>query len=304
MGGEFRIRLYSERPEDQVIKIFQLAQNEVQRIEDKFTDFKESEFNKINENAGKSPVSVDAETWSLLKRAQSISQDSDGIFDISYASLGHLWREAKRKNIQLTKQERQKASQYIDYKKIEFNKAQKSIFLPHTEMKIGLGGIGKGYAVDRVYELLSEDGFQNFYINGSGDIRVSSSQKAPRPWRIGIRNPFSEDPAKSAGYIQLTTGSVASSGSYINKNRLKVSQNIEHHIINPKSSNSENHIISSTVLASDTVTADTTATIIMNLNISQAIQYLDDRNLCGLVINTAGKSFLSKKAISYFGLKS
>ena len=99
MGGEFNFMCFPQNfhTEQQVEDIFDKAFLEVKRIEKKFTDFHPSEFNKINELAGIGPCQVDDEIYNLIRKALIISKNSDGIFDISYASIGHKWREAKKK---------------------------------------------------------------------------------------------------------------------------------------------------------------------------------------------------------------
>lgn len=303
MGGEFQLMCFpqSHISREEVTNIFKKAQLEVQRIEEKFTDFKDSAFNEINKFAGKKPVAVDKEIWNLVRKANQIAKNSNGIFDISFASVGHMWRKAKAQGRTLSFLERQQGLALIDYRKIRMNRLTKTIFLPHEDMRIGLGGIGKGYAVDRVFELLKHEGLSNFYVNGSGDIRVHSHESAPRPWRIGIRNPLSKDSSKSIGVLQLTNGSVASSGGYIQFNPHE-KERADHHIINPRDGLSGNELIASTVLAEDTITADTTATILMNLDTREAISYLDKLSLLGFVIDNTGKTHLSELAIKSFGI--
>lgn len=151
MGGEFIFMCFAQNFFDRkkTEAIFDVAFAEVKRIENKFTDFYPSEFNTINDFAGIKPCPVDNEIFDLIKSSIQISEESEGTFDISYASIGHKWREAKKKGTLLSDKERLKYKQLVDYKKIILNEDVKTVFLPDKEMRIGLGGIGKGYAVDR-----------------------------------------------------------------------------------------------------------------------------------------------------------
>ncbi|PIK13971.1 FAD:protein FMN transferase [Halobacteriovorax sp. JY17] len=303
MGGEFQLLCFpqSYHSKSQVLNIFKEAEKEVKRIESKFTDFKESPFNEINKYSGIRPVPVDEEIWNLVLRSIEISEQSKGAFDITYASVGHLWRKAKKENRTLSLKERTEGHKYINYKNIELNEMEHSIFLPSKKMKIGLGGIGKGYAVDKVFELLKSEGIHNFYVNGSGDIRVHSHSCAPRPWRIGIKNPFSKSVERSVGFLQLKKGSVASSGSYIHYNSSREGHS-DHHILDPKSGRSRSELITTTVVADNAIESDTTATILMNYSSKKAIDYLNERDLLGFVIDMKGKTHLSSKAIQVFGM--
>jgi thiamine biosynthesis lipoprotein len=297
MGGEFHFMCFPQNnlTQEQVFQIFELAYLEVKRIEKKFTDFYPSEFNEINSMAGIEPCTVDAEIYKLIERSIGISKISGGIFDISYASIGHKWREAKQKSRTLNEQERTSALKWVNYKKIKLDSKNSSVYLPSKEMKIGLGGIGKGYAVDSAFNIMRSHGLYNFYINGSGDIRVHSHAEAPRAWRVGIKNPFSKQGDDPAGLIQMSSGSIATSGGYIQNNNLK-----DHHIINPKTGLSMDGIISATILADDCITADTTATIVINKTPKNALMYLNRNGITGVLIDSSGCSHLSKAALLRF----
>lgn len=302
MGGEFQFSCFpqSTLSKDDVYSLFEQAFVEVLRIEEKYTDFKPSYFNRINESAGIVPVEVDEETLFLIQKSQQISQMSDGVFDISFASIGHLWRSHKEKDQVLDQKIIEAQLKFINYKLIEINEVDKTVYLPFKEMKIGLGGIGKGYAVDQIYNLFIKKGLTNFCINGSGDIRVHSRADAPRKWRVGIRNPLSNDARKSVGVIQVHSGAVASSGGYIHN---VCGDRFNNHIINPRTGRSAREIIGSTVLAADALTADTTATILMNLSRKDALAYLNRSQLMGVVFCVEGKSYLSELAMKNFGMK-
>lgn len=301
MGGEFEFSCFPQTflSKVDVHCLFEEAYLEVKRIEEKFTDFKPSYFNRINECAGMFPVEVDAETLFLIQKAQKISEISEGTFDISFASIGHLWHLYKKKKQVLDQKIIEEQLKYINYKLIEINEVDNTIYLPHREMKIGLGGIGKGYAVDQVYNFFIKKGLTNFYINGSGDIRVHSRSNAPRKWRVGIRNPLSKDARKSVGVVQIHSGAIASSGGYIHN---VDGDRFNHHIINPRTGRSAKEVIASTVLADDALTADTTATILMNLGKKEALLYLNKHQLIGLVFCDEGKSWLSELAMKNFGM--
>ncbi|RPJ79256.1 MAG: FAD:protein FMN transferase [Alphaproteobacteria bacterium] len=301
MGGEFQFSCFPQTflSKQDVYELFDLAFAEVKRIEEKFTDFHSSYFSRINELAGVSPVSVDEETFYLIQESLRVSEMSNGVFDISFASIGHLWRLHKEKKQILEKKTIEDHLRFINYKLIQVNDTDKTVYLPYKEMKIGLGGIGKGYAVDQVYSLFIKKGLSNFYINGSGDIRVHSRVDAPRKWRIGIRNPLSKDPKKSVGVVQMDSGAIASSGGYIHNID---GDKFNNHIINPKTGTSATDVIASTVIAEDAITADTTATILMNLEIRRALEYLNDHHLNGVIFCNAGKSYLSDSAMKNFGM--
>ena len=143
------------------------------------------------------------------------------------------------------------------------------------------------------FNLLKSYGLNNFSINGSGDIRVHSTKSAPRPWRVGIRNPFSEDGQKSMGVVHLRNQAICSSGDYINV--IKNENKRFHHIINPKSGQSKNHLKAVTVICDDTIDADVFATTLMTVNEKEASIIAQSLNLSALWVNQQGKVGISQK---------
>lgn len=301
MGGHFYLKCFPQSfiSRNEIQCIFKQAEKEVKRIETKFTEFHDSPFNKINDNAGIKPVIVDHEIFSLIKKAQSISAKSKGIFDITTSSFLRPWRLAQKEKRELKQQEIDYFKSFIDFKKIQLNEKEQSIFLPYEDMRIGLGGIGKGYAVDQIFNLLQKAGIYNFYINGSGDIRVHSHHKAPRKWRVGIRNPLSRDPSKSVGLIQVSNHAVATSGGYVQYNKLTKNKN-DHHIISKHENN--DRIISATVIAETSIESDTQATILMNMNLDDGLDYSKNENLASILITQNGNVRVSDKAYSLLSI--
>ncbi len=297
MGGLFEFCAFPQNyfNKSEVEVLFNEAASEVARIEAKFTEFKQSPFNEINRLAGVKPCQVDSEIMELIVRSIALSNESHGIFDITSAVIGQAWREAKKLGRELSEEERKDLRRYINYKKIIIDQKSMSVFLPNPQMRIGLGGIGKGYAVDMSFELLKSKDLYNFSVNGSGDLRFHSHPDAPRKWRVGIQNPFSADQSKVVGVIQVATGAVATSGSY-----KQFSQN-EHHIINPHTGHSQREVVSATILADTCVEADTTATIVMNMNGPEALNFLNKKNIFGALITNQGQALMSESALKNFG---
>jgi thiamine biosynthesis lipoprotein len=287
MGSRFYLRCYPQNhlSKEDCLDLFHGAESEVNRIENLLTEFKESPFNEINKNAGQQPVVVCDEIFQLINKCQKLSEETQGLFDITSSTLIYHHKIAQRKKIKLKGEEVKKLKALVNYKTIELNNEKQTVFLPNINQRIGLGGIGKGYAVDRVYELLKSSGMYNFYINGSGDIRVHSHSEAPRKWRIGLQNPFNTK--NIIGLIQIAMGAVATSGSYKQQG----------HIFSKK----HQELVSTTVLADTAEQADTLGTVLMNMKKESAITLLDEKNLAGIVIDREGKSYLSKKALDQFG---
>ena len=300
MGGTFNIKCFPQtiHSREATESIVQSAFKEIERIENQLTIFKDSSLNNINKEAGLSPVKVSSEVISLIEKSIELSKESRGAFDISYASIEDLWRKARKTKILPTINEIHIAKSYVNYRKIMIDKKASTVFLPHKKMKISLGGIGKGYAVDMAYNLMKNSSVKNFYINGAGDIRVHSSIGAKRRWKIGIRNPFNDDPSVFMGAIELTNEACATSGDYVNKTEI-AGKNI-HHVIDPQTGRSTREIVSSTVIASDSISADTMATISMLLGTKKSLSYFNDKNVIAIIVDKKGNTHLSREAFISF----
>lgn len=289
MGSPFLIQTYVTELQDVgfVEKMIALAFGEIARIEDLLTDFRDSPVSDINKMAGIKPVKVCQEVFDLIALALGISRQSDGAFDISYAALGHLWREAATKGEPPLPQQINEARQYVDYRKIQMHAHSGEIFLPHKKMRIGLGGIGKGYGVDKAFELLKKNGLENFVVNGAGDIRVHSLVDAPRPWRVGIRNPLAQKDT-AMGVLQIRNGAVATSGDY--ERFFRHNGKNYHHVIDPRTGNFTREVCSVTVLAPTTLMADVYATTAMVLGTENGVDFLNHlRHVSGFLVTGTGK---------------
>jgi FAD:protein FMN transferase len=298
MGGTFVVRALSQRvlDEGRLRGEIDRAFNEIKRVEDLLTEFRDSPFDQINQMAGVSPVKVPAEIVELVKLSFSYSEATSGKFDISFATLSNLWKAAIKQKVAPAKDEILRVKSLVDWRKIELDERESTIYLPHKDMRMSLGGIGKGYAVDQAFMLLRDRGVENFYLNGAGDIRVHSRNDAKRSWHIGIRNPLSEDLSKMIGSLKLTNEAVATSGDYIRK--YDFGNLTHHHIIDIQSGNSTNEIVSSTVIANTVLHADVLATSMVLLGVKCGLDMVNSRGLMAFVVDQSGKVHLSKSFVS------
>lgn len=298
MGGRFLISGWVEQNREKQAEVFQRALDYAQKLEQMLTDFQDSDFNLINKNAGIKKVSVSPEIMEVIQLSLAYSQKSNGAFDISYASVGHIWRAARKAQRMPNPLEITRARAYIDYKKIEVDPQLMSVYLPDERMKIGLGGIGKGFIIDKVFEFLRGSECENFMINGSGDVRVHSGKRAPRPWRLGLQNPFDPQGEKKIGWLTLSQGSVATSGDYVHF--ISEDQQKHHHILDPQTGHAKIDLASVTVLADKAVEADTQATIMMILGKQLALNYANEHRLKAVLVDTDGHVFFSAEAYKIF----
>ena len=259
MGTGVEITLMGESEESAQKAALQAFQ-EIRRIEYLMSPWIESsDINRINRSAGNDGVRVSPETIEVLKRAQEVSKLSEGGFDITVGPLVQLWRKARERGMPPEMQKVKETLNLVNFRNLKTHYGGK-VLLSKKGMAIDLGGIAKGYAVDRAFELLKGLGFRNLVVNAGGDLRVGGS-KPDGPWSIGIQHP--RDPQKIMARISLSDTAVATSGDY---EKFFIHQGKRyHHILNPRSGFPAEGCQSVTVLHKEAITADALATAILVL---------------------------------------
>ena len=215
---------------------------EMHRIDDLMSHYKpESQLSRINQHATEAPVVVDKELFDLIKLSTHYSEITDGAFDITYASVGYLYNYPE--HIRPTEEQIKAALPAVNWRNMKFDEANHSVFFEHKGMRIDLGGIGKGYAVDRGIEILQKRGIEHAVVTAGGDTRIIGDRMG-RDWLVAIRHP--DDPAKVVTRIPLSNAAVSTSGDYeryFDENGVRY-----HHIIDPRTGHSASKVRSATVI--------------------------------------------------------
>lgn len=287
MGSPFEMTAWPGGPAGSAEAAILTAYAEVARVEDLITDWRDSPLERLNAAAGGPPVKVGEELFDLVEFALGVCRDSGGAFDITYASVGLLWREAFRIGVPPSDEAVDAALRLVGHWKVEMDREKGTIRLPEKGMRIGLGSIGKGYGVDRAARVLADLGLKNFFVNGAGDIRVASAPGAPRPWRIAVKNPFAAD-GRSAAMLELRSGGVATSGDY--ERYFTHEGKKYHHIIDARTGRVRSDIASVTVTASTAALANAYATSVMALGPEEGAAFLERRrDASGFIISASGE---------------
>ena len=200
---------------DTAKKAMYYALKEVERIENLMSSTKESsDIFRINENSGIKPVKVTYETFSIIKRSIAYSEKYNGLFDITIGPISNLWGFNTDNPITQVPPENVIDSlvKFVDFRKIILNEADTTVFLPDTPMKLDLGGIAKGYAVDRASGIMKKMGMENYFVNGGGDVYISGLKDRVNEWSMGIEHP--RDPNKIIGELWLKDMAIGTSGDY------------------------------------------------------------------------------------------
>jgi len=221
--------------------------DEMRRIDQTYSPFIEtSELYRVNQLAPKAsaekPLKISAEMTEILDKSLYYSRLSDGVFDITFASLGRYYDY--RKKLKPSEKQQEELLPLINYRFIHLDKEANTVWFEHPGVYIDLGGIAKGYAVDKATEILQNQfGVTRAHVTAGGDSRVIGD-KFGRPWLVGIKNPRAETVAVT---LPLVNVSLSTSGDY---ERYFIDQNGErvHHILNPRTGKSAHGINSVTVL--------------------------------------------------------
>ncbi|MCZ2480870.1 FAD:protein FMN transferase [Aquirufa nivalisilvae] len=255
---------------------------EIQRIEQLLSTYRpDSQTNQINEMAGISPVIVDAEVFELIQRAQRISDLTQGAFDLTYGSMDKSLWNFDQKMTQLPSPELAKKSvQLIDYQQVELDIHNKSVFLKKKGMRLGFGGIGKGYAADRAKALLVTLGFQHGLVNASGDLCAWGNKENGKPWSIGVVHPDQSD--QIIAHFDLKNSSVATSGNY--EKFVVIDGKKYSHTIDPNTGYPIQGIKSVTVFAPFAELADALTTPIAVMGVSIGLDLINQIPGLGCVI--------------------
>lgn len=257
MGNAFQLTVVGER-EAEAGRNLEDAFNEIRRMEALLTTFNgESQTQQINRYAGIKPVKVDAEVYSLIERSLMISRITDGFFDITYGSADLSFWNFDRTMTQLPDAETLRQSvKLVDYRKIILDPENHSVSLPEKGMRIGFGGIGKGYAAETVKGFLQQRGVHSGIVNAAGDLSVWGTQADGKPWTVGIADPNSAE--RPFSLLNISNMAIATSGNY--EKFVMIGGKKYSHTINPKTGMPAHGVKSATVFCPNAEIADAMAT--------------------------------------------
>src|ERR1700753_1430374 len=215
---------------------------DMRRIDELMSHYKpESQLSQINARAAQEPVKVDPELFDLIKLSTHYSIITEGAFDITYASVGHLYDYPH--HVRPTEEQIKAALPAVNWRNMLLDPVHHTVKFEHPGMRIDLGGIGKGYAVDHGIGILQARGFQHALVTAGGDSRIIGDRMG-RPWVVGIRNP--DDKNKVVTRIPIVNSAMSTSGDY---ERFFDEGGIRYHpIIDPRTGHSASKVRSATIL--------------------------------------------------------
>jgi len=292
MGNRFELTVVADDKAWAEASI-EAAVEEIRRIEKLLTTFDESsQTNLVNRNAGIAAVEVDKEFFDLVQRSKRLSEITQGAFDITYGSIDkRLWNFDKTMTSLPDPQTAKELVKLINYRNVILDEKKCTVSLKEKGMRIGFGGIGKGYAAEMAKQLLKQRGVESGIVNAAGDLTAWGHQPDGKPWTIGIADP---NAARSAfSYLDITNTSIATSGNY--EKFIMIDGKKYSHTIDPKTGLPVTGIKSVTIISPNAELADAMATPVMIMGTRVGLDMINQvRGLACIIIDDHDKIFTSK----------
>lgn len=267
------------------------AFGEIERIENLMSPrLAESDVSKINARAAEGPVRVSADTFAVITLAQEVSHLTGGAFDASFASLGKLWDFSREPFSPPEKREVLRLLPLVSYKNVRLEKRSRTVRFARKGMRIGLGGVAKGYAVGKAIEALKKHGVKDAIVEAGGDLKVIG-MKFGNPWRVGLMHPREKSIIIT---LALRSGeSIVTSGDY---ERFAMHKGTRyHHIIDPSTGFPARGLSSVSIIAKDPARADVYATALFVMGKERAIELLAKRkDLKAILIDSGMRVYASR----------
>lgn len=271
----------AEQVADEVINIM----NHVDQLMSPYIE--SSELSLVNRQASQAPVQISDELFKVIERSIFYSELTHGAFDITYASIGYMYdfREA----IRPSRNQLDSHVQYINYKNIVLDPSDNSVFFRDPNVRIDLGGIAKGFAVDLAIEKAAQSGVENILVTAGGDSRILGD-RAGRPWVIGIRHPM--DKNRVIAKLPLADESLSTSGDY---ERYFDEDGVRyHHILDPKTGDSARDVRSVTILGPQAMDTDALSTSVFVMGPKKGLELLDRLpGIEGIIVDQNGNLLFS-----------
>jgi thiamine biosynthesis lipoprotein len=253
MGSELALSAWSG-DEAAVTAAFDAVFHEFDRLDSLMSVWRSgSDVVRLNQAAGEHPVPVSPETIEVFDAARTISEWTGGKFDVTFGALSDLWRfDQDQDNRIPDPREVRLRLPLIDYRALVVDPTRGTAYLQKRGMRVHLGGIGKGYAVERAAKIFRDHGVENFLIQAGGDLYVGGLEDG-RPWRIGINDPRGRG-GDSFAALDLSNATFSTSGDY---ERFFVKDGVRyHHLLDPATGEPARGCRSVTIVAPSPTLAD------------------------------------------------
>lgn len=275
---------------------FDAALAEIKRVEALMTTWRpDSEVSKINAAAGRAAVVVGAETFAIVKESVHASAISEGAFDVTFHSLHGLWRFDEDLDPHPPSAKDVKARlAFVGWRNIKLDESRRTVMLAKTETQIGLGGIAKGYGVDRAVKVLEEAGLTSFFVQAGGDLFARGSKPDGKEWTAGVRDPRGKTSKSFFAMLPITDHAFSTAGDY--ERSYVVDGKRYHHIIDPRTGFPATACRSVTIWAPTALVADEIDDAVFVLGPEKGLALVESLDGVGaVVIDAKNNVWVSKR---------
>ena len=285
MGTHILLASYTTPTLDELVirPKLEKALAEIRRLEALMTTWRpDSEISRVNAAAGSKPVPVGPETLSVIQKSLWMSQRSEGVFDISFEAMHGLWKFDQDHDEKIPDAPAVAAARkLIDYRKIKVDEARGTVLLEKAGMRMSLGGIAKGYAVDAATRVLRAEGLGSFFVQAGGDLYVQGKKPDGVSWRVGVRDPRGRDENDYFAMLEVEDHAFSTAGDY-ERSFLKDGKRY-HHIIDPRSGYPATACRSVTIWAKSALLADALDDAVFILGPAKGLKLIESLDDVGAV---------------------
>jgi thiamine biosynthesis lipoprotein len=273
MGMTFEVTLYAA-DEATANRAAEAAFRRIAKLNAILSDYDpSSELSRLSDTAGSGQaVKLSDPLWFVLHRSQDLAQRTAGAFDVTVGPLVKLWRRARRQKELPDPKRLAEARAAVGYQHVKLDPVSRTATLARPGMRLDLGGIGAGYAVDQALAVLKEHGIQRAMVDASGDIGVSDPPPGATGWKIGIA-PLEKPDGPPSRYLLLSNAAVTTSGDAFQ--HVEIAGRRYSHIVDPKTGMGLTRPMSVTVIARDCITADSLATAVCVLGPEDGLRLIE-----------------------------
>jgi thiamine biosynthesis lipoprotein len=300
MGTLFRITLYATN-ESSARTAANAAFQRVSALEDIMSDYQaDSELMRLCDQPCLKPVAVSAELFDVLTRARRISEMSGGAFDVTVGPYVRLWRFSRKRKTLPSADELAAARAAVGWRKLRLDARTRTVTLLVPNMRLDLGGIGKGYAADAALRILKEHGITRALVAASGDIAIGDAPPGQRGWKIGITDidASTNAPIHTALLRNAATSTSGDTEQFIEIGGVRYS-----HIVDPATGLGMTNRIQATIIAPNATTTDSLDTTVCLLGVKRGMALVESLPRTATLILTkqdgVEKSFASRRFKSF-----
>ncbi len=268
MGTVIRTELWSDNPST-AAEAIKLVNDEMHRIDRLMSTYKpDSEISRANRQAAEKPIKISVELLDLFAKGIEMSRLTHGAFDFTYASVGQMYDF--RAGVRPDEKQINAMLPAIDYRFVVLDPEKQTVFFARQGVRIDLGGIAKGYAVERAVGILRAQGIEHGLVSAGGDSRILGDRRGA-PWIVGVRDP--RNPDRVVARLPLVDEAVSTSGDY---ERFFEEDGVRyHHIISPATGHSASEVRSVTIIGPNATMTDGLSTSVFVMGVQDGLQLID-----------------------------